>query len=394
MDEIAEKVKEIQKKYGDRSVAVWKGEGSGFAQNEDLFRRFIHAIGSPNYFSNDTQCWAGRNLGYTLVHGSWPEPQFEDTKLLFIWGSNPPNMQSYWIQQINIGREKGAKLVVFDTRYSEIARQADIHVQMRPGTDCVVAYAIIKEIITQGLTDDEFIRDYTVGFDKLKEYAMTFTPEFVESETGVPYQTILDVVALIKERAPQMGNWYGTGIEHQTNGNSNIRAAVLIDTLVGACDIPGGMYYPNFLPVRELTIYHEKPLLELEPIGRDNHRPLYDSRQECNTLDLMDTLITQKPYPIKAMLLTAANPVLTNARSQKVIDGFSNLDLLVVKDLFLTETAKMADYILPAASNLEREELCYQPKKHCIYMRHKIVDYGYQDEYDFVKGMARPLGRK
>ena len=84
MDEIAERVKEIQKKHGERSIAVWKGEGSGFAQNENLFRRFIHAIGSPNYFSNDTQCWAGRNLGYTLVHGDWPLSEFEFTKLLFI----------------------------------------------------------------------------------------------------------------------------------------------------------------------------------------------------------------------------------------------------------------------------------------------------------------------
>ena len=392
MDEIADKLKDIQNKYGKRSVGIWKGEGVGFAQQEELARRFIHAIGSPNYFSNDTQCYAGRYLGFNLVYGIWPVADYSNSKLIINWGTNAPVSHSYWMQQINEGRDKGAKLVVVDTKYTEIARQADLFVRIKPGTDAAFAWGVIRELIEKNILDEDFIKNYTVGFEKIKEYAQSFTKEFVQAETGVDPLTLDSLVSLIDNNRPYVSSWAGTGLEHQQNGVNNIRTITFIDALVGSIDRKGGMLCPEGFGGNELTLYHELPLLEEEPIGASTYPVLYQKRQECHTLMLMDQILSGKPYEFKGLILTAADPALTNANTNKVIEALKSLELLVVKDLFMTETAKLADYVIPAASYLEREELHYYPAKQCVFLSEKVVDNGMQNEYDLIKGLADRLG--
>lgn len=392
MDEIAEKLKGIQKKYNNNAIGVWKGEGIDFAQQEELARRWIHSVGSPNYFSNDTQCFASRYLSFDLVYGCWPQADYENSKMIINWGTNAPISHSYWMQQINTGREKGATLVVIDTKYTDIARQADIFIKINPGTDAALAWGIIKEMIDRDELDHEFIDNFTVGFDELKAYAQTFTFEKVQEITGVEGKYITQVVDAIAKARPQVSSWAGTGLEHQSNGVNSIRSVTMIDALVGAIDRKGGMKTPSGFGMRGLTIYDEKPLLELEPIGAKKYPVLYERRQECHSLMLMDQILSSDPYPFKGLVMTAANPVLTNANSGKVVAALEALELLVVKDLFLTETAKMADYVLPAASYLEREEVFCNSGKQAAFVTGKYLDYGLQTEYGLFKGLAHRMG--
>lgn len=392
MDEIAEKLLDIQKKYGDNSIGVWKGEGIDFAQQEELARRWVHAVGSPNYFSNDTQCFASRFLSFNLVYGCWPQADYENSKLIINWGTNAPISHSYWMQQINTGREKGAKLVVIDTRYTDIARQADIFIKIKPGTDAALAWGIIREMIRRDEIDHEFIENFTVGFDQLKAYAESFTFERVEEITGVDSRYITQMVDAIAVARPCVSSWAGTGLEHQSNGVNSIRSVTMIDAIAGAIDRKGGMKTPSGFGMRELTLYHEKPLLELDPIGAKKYPVLYERRQECHTLMLMDQILSSDPYPFKGLVMTAANPVLTNANTNKVEAALAELDLLVVKDLFLTETAKMAHYVIPAASYLEREEVFCNSGKQAAFITGKHIDNGLQTEYEFFKGLAERMG--
>ena len=99
----------------------------GFAQEEEMARRFVHALGSPNYFSNDSMCYNGRYFGYRLVEGSWPVPEYDSSQCIVLWGANPPHAHPNMTQMIMRGRKAGAKLVVVDPRMSAIARQADLH---------------------------------------------------------------------------------------------------------------------------------------------------------------------------------------------------------------------------------------------------------------------------
>ena len=89
LDEIAERIVSIKNEFGAKSIGVWKGEAVGFQQQEEIVRRFAHAFGTPNYFSNDSACFAGRWIGYSLVCGRWPKPDFENSKCILLWGRNP-----------------------------------------------------------------------------------------------------------------------------------------------------------------------------------------------------------------------------------------------------------------------------------------------------------------
>ncbi|MCT4631682.1 MAG: molybdopterin-dependent oxidoreductase [Firmicutes bacterium] len=391
MDEIAAKMKELQEKYGTQSVGVWKGEGTGFAQQEELARRFAHAIKTPNYFSNDTQCYAGRYISYNLTYGTWPAADFRNTKLAVIWGTNAPASHSYWTQDINYARENGAKLIVIDTMYTEMARVSDLYIQIKPGTDTVLAWGIINRLISEDIIDMDFIEKYTHGFEELKEYSKEFTEEYVYEYTGVTKEQLDEIISYYKTATPNVSSWCGTGLEHQMNGVNNVRSVNYIDALIGAIDVPGGMVTLDGFGPSHLEIELEEELVE-KAIGRKEYPVLYGMRGECHTLLLMDQILSEKPYPFKGLVMTAANPVLTNANSTKVVEALKALDLLVVKDLYMTETAELADYVIPAASYLERSELQYNGINQIVKLTEKVVDFGLQNEYDFFKGLADRLG--
>ena len=391
MDEIAEKMKSLQAEYGNESVGVWKGEGVGFAQQEGIARRFIHGIKSPNYFSNDTQCFAGRYIAYNMVFGTWPCADLKNSKLAVMWGTNPPASHSYWTQDINDARAKGAKLIVVDTMYTEMARLADLYIQIKPGTDSILAWGLINQLVEKDMVNMEFVETFTKGFAELKEYSKTYTIDYVTEKTGVTAEQIAAVIAHYKAAGKNISNWCGTGLEHQANGVNNVRSVGYIDALIGAVDVPGGMMSVEGFGARGLEIDIEPELME-KAIGRNEYPILYGMRGECHTLLLMDQILSSDPYPFKGLVMNAADPVLTNANTSKVVKALKALDLLVVKDLYLTETAKLADYVIPAASYLERSELQYNGINQTVMLTEKVVDLGYQNEYDFYKGLADRMG--
>lgn len=393
LDEIAERLLAIKDKHGARSISIWKGEAIGFAQEEDMARRFVHALGSPNYFSNDSMCYNGRYFGYRLVEGSWPVPDYENSRCVVIWGANPPHAHPNMTQMIMRARKAGAKLIVVDPRMSAIARQADLHADLKPGTDGALALGLIQQLIeTQGY-DREFVEHYTVGFTELAEYAKAFSPERVEEQTGVAAAVVRELARTMAAAAPRVAVYVGNGPEHHENGINNIRAVACLDAILGALDREGGNRLVEGFKANHLTLYDEIPLEHLGPIGADRFPVLYGFRQECHTMTGINTILSGEPYPIRAMILTAANPALTNPNTLKVREALDSLDLFVVRDLFMTPTAELADYVLPAASFLERVELHTHAKYQVVTMTRKILKFpDVQDEYQFWHDLAHRLG--
>ncbi len=392
-DEIAERIKKIQTTWGDRAMAVWKGEALGFATQEELARRFIHAIGSPNYFSNDSQCYVGRWIGYALVTGGWATQDFTKSQCAVIWGSNPPYSQPMLTQSILKGRQNGGKLIVIDVRLSAIARQADEFIQILPGTDGALALGIARQLIEDNTICHSFIEEYTHGFEPYSHYVKEFTPERVEKETGIPAETVVRIARVIGSCRPKVSIYAGNGLEHHENGINNVRAIACLDGLLGNLDEEGGNFTPEKPGLKDLTLYDKKPLRYLDPIGADKYPVLYDFRQECHTMTAMDTILTEKPYPLKGMILGGANPALTNPNTKKVIQALKALDLFVVRDLFMTETAELADYILPGATYLEQSELHCHPIHQILTLPLEIVTFPNCDnDYIFWKKLATRLG--
>jgi formate dehydrogenase (coenzyme F420) alpha subunit len=393
-DEIAEKIKTIQSRWGERAMSVWKGEALGFLTQEALYRRFIHAIGSPNYFSNDSGCYVGRWMGYAIVTGDWATQDFLHSKCAIIWASNPPYSQPNLTQSIFKGREKDGKLIVIDVRLSAIARQADEFVQILPGTDGALALGIARQLIEDDTIDHSFIDNHSVGFIEYSQYVRDFTPERVEKETGVAAERVVSLAREIGGRRPKVSIYAGNGLEQHENGINNIRAIACLDGLLGNFDHEGGNFSAEKPKFRDLTLYSEKPLRHLGPIGADKYPVLYDVRQECHTMTAMDTLLTEKPYPLKGMILAGANPVLTNPNSGKVIKALKSLEMFVVRELFMTETAELADYVLPAATFLENSEFHCHPIHQTISISKKIVSFqGCDTEFIFLKKLAEKLGK-
>lgn len=393
-DEIAERIRSIQSKWGDRAMSVWKGEALGFLTQEALYRRFIHAIGSPNYFSNDSECYVGRWMGYALVTGDWATQDFIHSRCAVIWASNPPHSQPNLTQAIFTGRERDGKLIVIDVRLSAIARQADEFVQIRPGTDGALALGLARQLIEDDTIDHSFIADYSIGFREYRQYVQEFTPQRVEQETGIIAEKVVSLARELGARRPKVSIYAGNGLEQHENGINNVRAIACLDGLLGNFDHEGGNFKAEKPSFQNLTLYKEKPLRHLGPIGADKYPVLYDYRQECHTMSAMDTLLTEKPYPLKGMILAGANPVLTSPNSRKVVKALKALELFVVRELFMTDTAELADYVLPAATFLENSEFHCHPIHQTISISKKIVTFpGCDNEFIFLKKLAGKLGK-
>ena len=393
-DEIAEKILNIRKTHGARSLAVWKGEAIGYLQEEDYARRFIHAFGSPNYLSNDSACFNGRYLGFLLVHGFWnSHPEFEHSDLTVIWGSNLSASHPTYMREVVRAQKGGAKLIVIDPRLNKTAKKANIVARPKPGTDGALVWGLCRHLIQTETYDKEFIKQYCIGFEAFARYAERFTPDYVQQQTGVDSATMRAISDMIVENLPRISIFPGIGLEHHENGVNNIRTLACLAALCGAVDIKGGFTWPEALGERKLSMCEEVSLHHEKPIGADKFPALYEYRWECHTMTAMDYMLGQGEYPLKGVIMTAANPAINNPNTKKVVKALSSLELLVVNDLFLTETAKLAHYVLPAATFLERSELHYYPKYQSVALTQKVAEVsGVHDEYALWHDLAQRLG--
>jgi formate dehydrogenase (coenzyme F420) alpha subunit len=393
LDEIAERLAAVRDQYGARSLGVWKGEALGFGQQEGIARRFAHAVGTPNYLCVDAVCWASRFIAYKLVLGGWPVPDFEHARCIVLWAADPPNSHPAMMPHIKAARRAGAPLVVVDPRRSTVARRADIHVPVRPGTDGALAWGLIRELIVSGACDRAAVEQRSVGLAAVAEYAGGFTPEVVEAETGVPAAMVREVAAVLAGAAPRVASYAGLGLEHHRNGVDSIRTLAILDVLLGAAGVEGGVRLPSPPPLRDLTLYDEVPLRHLRPLGADEFPVLYDICHDCHTPTALGAMLDGDPYPLRALVVTGANPVLAHPDSAWVARALESLDLLVVRDLFMTDTAALADYVLPAASFLERTELHAHHKYQLLTLTTPALSLpGVQDEYGFWRDLAVRLG--
>ncbi len=394
IDQIAAAVSEIRKRRGARAVGVWTGEAIGFFQQEAYARRFIHAFGSPNYFSAESLCYAARHIACYLVQGYYNAcPDFANARTIVLWGANLGYSHPPYMWSIEQALEKGARLVVIDPRRTSIARRAHCYLQPLPGTDAALAWGVARQLINTGCYERQFVAEHCLGFEAFAAYAQRFSPAVVAAETGLDADEVLRLADLVAEGRPRVINYPGISMEHQPNGLNTVRIIAAITGLCGAVDRPGGDIWPEPMRLGDLTLYDCLPLEDRQPVGRDRFPALYDFRKQCHSMMLMDAILGRGDYRLTGLIVTGANPVLTNPNSAKVKEALGCLELLVVRDLFLTATAKQAHYVLPAASFLERSELFQHLHRQTVSLTRKVLDFdGLSDEYTFWRDLAHRLG--
>lgn len=353
LDIIADKLSGIRERYGAKALVVHLGEPTVGTEAPEMAIRFCSLYGTPNYTSGASLCFAAKGIGHglSISRRMFPlAPSYKDTSCVVVWGHNAQQSKVGEQADILLAQKRGAKLIVVDPRATPLAKRADLHVQINPGTDCALALGLIHVIIAEELYDKAFVNKWTLGFDRLAEHVSEYSPEAVAKITRVPAAQIKQFARMYALSKPATIT-QGVSLDHCINGVQNSRAISILIAITGNLDITGGNTYHSPLPQASLRV---KGIVDIaEVIGAQY--PIFNKfTSETTAMPVTEAIISGKPYPVKALIVQAANPALTWPDSHKVARTFEKLDLLVVSDLFMTETARLADIFLPAAAFPER----------------------------------------
>jgi anaerobic selenocysteine-containing dehydrogenase len=357
LETITGKLVEVKEKYGAKALAVTCGAPGDF-QFGPLIQRFMNVYGSPNLVGGDL-CFHPRILADFLTLGrmAFSIRDIAKTKCIVLWGENPPASNAVLWKDIADAKARGVKLIVIDPRFTTAAERADYYVQVLPGTDWALALGMLNVIIEEELYDKDFVIKWTVGFDELKERIKDYPPEKVQGLTTVPAETIRKVARAYATTKPaflQMGN----ALDITRNSQQTMRTLAVLRAITGNIDVPGGNTMgPNFELANISLNKKSPPDAKRTRLGARQHPIFSTAFSTVPSTIFTETMVTGKPYPIKAAIICCHNPVLTFADTKKVKAGLENLELLVVMDVFMTETAKLAHIALPAATFLERDTL-------------------------------------
>jgi thiosulfate reductase/polysulfide reductase chain A len=352
LDDVAINLLRIREKYGPEAL-VWCSEDSSFT---DMQSDFNLLYGSPNFSMHSNTCDVARKASFKLVMGDdRPLADFANTKYALVFGWNLlaatkwAHLPGVW----NMGRAKGAKMVYVDPYYNQTAAKADEWVPIRPGTDGAFALALGHEIVKNGWHDADFIKDYTIGFDKYSELVKDKTPEWAEKITSVPADTIRRIAKeLATTRPAAVDVWSGPG--HHTNATDGGRAIAMLPALLGQYDKPGTMLSRVAKGGKRRAFNVDKPKAPRVD-GLGTKYPF--AHGSGIYTEIRDSIISGKPYQIRAGMFMFQNFVMSVPNTKKNVQGLEKLEYMVVMDTMLSETAKLADIIIPGSHYLERWEV-------------------------------------
>lgn len=290
-------------------------------------------------------------------------PEFENADCVLITGSNTSEAHPLIGTRIMRAKEKGAKVIVVDPRTTQMSMVADLHLKQQPGTDVVWLNGIMHLIIAEGWIDEAFIKDRTEGFDELKAAVADFTPEYVEKIAGIPADDLLRA-AKIFGKAESASIVYSMGITQHITGVDNVLSCANLAMLTGnigrpgtgvnplrgqnnvqgACDM-GGLpnVYPGYQSVAVPSIR--------EKFENAWNVPLPDKVG----LTVTEMIELADSGDIKAMYVMGENPLVADADINHTRKAMKKLDFLVVQDIFISETAEIADVVLPGVSYAEKD---------------------------------------
>ncbi len=360
LDFIISKLTYIKEKYGSESLVVDYGHGLFNKETIGLTRRFAEAFGTPNVTNCGCICQFQKTCAYFTTWYEDIAPDVARAKCIVNWGVDPWNSATparFLYQQL---KEKGQKLIVIDPRKIRISEMADYLLRIRPGTDWALLLAWINIIISEELYDKDFVNKWTIGFDKLVEAVKGYTPQWAEGVTGIPADDIIESARMYATTKPATINSW-VSLEQSSNTFQTYRAMSILIAITGNLDIEGGNRIVPTPPDMFSWNYQDQGYVLSKKTFSADRFPLWEKlMKEAQGNLLWETIRTEKPYPIKGLIVEASNPALTRADTNKFKEAVKNLDLFVVVDLFMTETAEFANIVLPGATGFEDNWLhCY-----------------------------------
>jgi anaerobic selenocysteine-containing dehydrogenase len=333
--------------YGAESILPYSFYGNmGSLNAEGMDRRFFHRLGATRL--DRTICQAAGTVGYGYTMGGSfginPEETVE-SKLLIFWGCNAVSTNMHQVMLAEKARKNGAKVIVIDVHKNQTGRWADWFIPVLPGTDTALALGIMHILFAEKLVDEVFLRKNTVGYEELRSHVQSYDPATVSDVTKVPVEDIYKLARMYGTTSPAFIR-IGNGPQHHDNGGMFIRAVSCLPALTGQWAVKGGGAIKGNSGYAAMNSYAlERP--DLQP-QRTRH---------VNMNKLGEALLELNP-PVYSLFVYNCNPAVVAPEGGKVRQGLAREDLFtVVHDLFLTETAKYADIVLPASSSFENLDL-------------------------------------
>jgi anaerobic selenocysteine-containing dehydrogenase len=394
LDFVAGRLLELKDRYGSKTLVRAIGAPYTY-EGRDGFHQFLAAYGSTLNTSMGHLCSRPRQLGITAVLGDRIEPDFKNTKMAIFWGGNVVGANRYSVhaatasfsKTIPLIKKAGGKVVLIDPVRSETVPEADMWLPLHFGSDLALALAMMHVIIGEECYDQEFVKEYSTGFEALKEHVKRYTPAWASGVTGLPDT---DIVAFAREYAAAKPAviYDGNGLDMHTQGVETCRAIGMLEALTGNVDRPGAnVFMPwsrqNAVP----TVKREKEAWEKQAY------PIFGELPFSHVIDLM--LSEEGPKP-RAVIAANTNPALALANSSKVRRALEGLDLLIVFDHFLTATAELAHVVLPDVTGFERNGYrAFSSTDGCFFaLRRKVVEplYDAKPVFEVEYALAKKMG--
>jgi anaerobic selenocysteine-containing dehydrogenase len=390
LDLVAEKFLLAEQRHGSETVWPYYYAGTMGLVMRDGINRLRHVKKYSGFHS--TICvnpaWTGFIAGTGRLAG--PDPrEMAKSDLVVIWGTNPVNTQvNVMTHAVRARKERGAKIVAVDVYMNGTMQQADLAVLVRPGTDGALACAVMHCLFRDGKADHDFLARHTDVPDEMAAHLREKSPEWAARITGCDVETIEAFAHLVGERRRAYFR-LGYGFARSRNGAVNMHAASCIAAVTGAWRYEGGGAFHN-----NGAIYHwNKTAIE----GLDALDPAIRMLDQSRIGPILcgDRDALQGGPPVTALLIQNTNPVSVAPEQDRVKRGFGRDDLFVcVHEQFMTETAKMADVVLPATMFLEHDDI-YQGGGHqYITLGPKLIEppEGCRSNHEVLVGLARRLG--
>lgn len=405
---IAEQFAALQNEYGRDTIGVY---GGGSLTNETSYAlgKFARVALRTKYIDyNGRFCMsaaaAAGNKAFGLDRGlTNPLTEVRESECLILAGTNIAECQPTLMPYFRDAKENGAFIIVVDPRSTATAEMADLHLKVRPGTDAALANGLLKVILDGGYSDENFLKKRTTGFDDVKAHIDSIKLEEIADLTGVPQEDIEEAGRRFGQAASGMV-LTARGVEQQTDGSMAVRNFINVLLATGKIGKPGSGYgavtgQANGQGGRE----HGQKADQLpgyRSIENDEHRayiakvwgiePESLPGQGVSAYEMMEKVHAQE---IRGLFLMGSNPVVSNPNANFVEEGLKKLDFLVVADMLFSETAQLADLILPTTAYLENTGTLTNLEGRVLLREAARPAFGLaKQDWEILSGIAASIG--
>ncbi|MYL34690.1 formate dehydrogenase subunit alpha [Pontibacillus yanchengensis] len=409
LDVIEKNYKGLQSEYGKDALSVFGGVSMTNEKCYLVGKYARVALGTRYIDYNGRFCMSSAAGGFIRTFGvdrgsTLPWPELEHSDCFFMAGSNTAECHPTSIQWFWKAKDKGAKMIVVDPRETPTARVADVHLDLKPGTDSALANGMMHILVKEGYVDEAYVQERCNNYEQLIEQVAQFTPEYTAEKTGISVEKILKA-AHIFGRSKRSVVMFARGVEQQSKGVDNValyssmsllkghigKFASGVATFTGQGNGQGGREHgqkSDLLPgYRKLTdpeaVKYISSVWGIDP--EEMPKPgvsayeMFDEIQKGN---------------IRAMHVICSNPAVSAPNTEYIWDGFKKLDFLVVSDFFLSETAEYADVVLPATSWAEDEGTTTNIEGRVIRIRKVREPYGdSKTDWEIMSEIAKRMGK-